>query len=92
MLDDVYIGYTALALTLGLRVPSRTGLPRRVEYLAPPPVCRIKMKASREMSCSTTTTSKLAGLFSTLFQFAERQAGSCKYHFLKSFGMTRLGK
>ena len=38
------------------------------------------------------TASKLAGLFSTLsLYYAERQAESCEYHFLKSFGMTRLG-
>ena len=37
------------------------------------------------------TTSKLAGLFSTLslFMLSTKQ-GSCEYHFLKSFGMTRL--
>ena len=37
------------------------------------------------------TTSKLAGLFSTLslFMLSAKQ-GSCEYHFLKSFGMTRL--
>ena len=37
------------------------------------------------------TTSKLAGLFYTLslFMLSAKQ-GSCEYHFLKSFGMTRL--
>ena len=36
-------------------------------------------------------TSKLAGLFSTLFLFMlSAKQGSCEYHFLKSFGMTRL--
>ena len=38
------------------------------------------------------TTSKLAGLFSTLFLLMlSAKQGSCEYHFLKSFGMTRLG-
>ena len=37
------------------------------------------------------TTSKLAGLFSTLsFFMLSAKQGSCEYHFLKSFGMTRL--
>ena len=37
------------------------------------------------------TTSKLAGLFSTLFLYMlSAKQGSCEYHFLKSFGMTRL--
>ena len=37
------------------------------------------------------TTRKLAGLFSTLFLFMlSAKQGSCEYHFLKSFGMTRL--
>ena len=37
------------------------------------------------------TTSKLAGLFSTLslFMLSAKQ-GSCEYHFLKFFGITRL--
>ena len=37
------------------------------------------------------TTSKFAGLFSTLslFMLSAKQ-GSCEYHFLKSFGKTRL--
>ena len=37
------------------------------------------------------TTSKLAGLFSTvsLFMLSAKQ-GSCEYYFLKSFGKTRL--
>ena len=37
------------------------------------------------------TTSKLAGLFSplSLLMLSAKQ-GSCEYHFLKSFGMTRL--
>ena len=38
-------------------------------------------------------TSKLAGLFSTLsFFMLSAKQGSCEYHFLKSFGMTRLGE
>ena len=38
------------------------------------------------------TTSKLAGLFFTLLLFFMLSAKqeSCEYHFLKSFGMTRL--
>ena len=39
------------------------------------------------------TTNKLAGLFSTLSLFVlSAKQGSCEYDFLKSFGMTRLGK
>ena len=39
------------------------------------------------------TTSKLAGLFSILSLFIlSTMQGSCEYHFLKSFGMTRHGK
>ena len=38
------------------------------------------------------TTSKLVGLFSTLSFLLNARQGSCGYHFLKSFGMIRLGK
>ena len=39
------------------------------------------------------TTRKLAGLLSTLFlAVLSAKQGNCKYYFLKSFGMTRLGK
>ena len=44
------------------------------------------------MPCPRTQqTSKLAGLFFTLSLFLQSaKQGSCEYHFLKSFGMTRL--
>ena len=39
---------------------------------------------------SKNTTSELAGLFSTTFPKCQAPTkGSCEYHFLKSFGMTR---
>ena len=47
MQQDVYIDYTALALTLSLQVFSLARLPRRIDCLAPPPVNHVKMEASR---------------------------------------------
>ena len=46
--EDVYTAYTALALTLGLRVFGETGPPRREKFLASPRVCNIKIEASLE--------------------------------------------
>ena len=43
MQQDVYMGYTALTLTLGLQVFSNWGH----HCLALPPVCHIKLEASR---------------------------------------------
>ena len=56
---------------LGLHVFRQTGPPRLVDCLAPPPEDGgIPLSA-----LSKDTTSKLAGLFSTLSLCAERQAG-----------------
>ena len=93
MQEDVYIGHTALALTLGLQVFSLTGATTTGRLLGPTICLPHKDGGGIPLSVlPKNTTSKLGSLFSTLSLFAERQAGNCEYHFLKSFGMTRLGK
>ena len=73
MQEDVYIGHTALALSLGLQVFGYTGATNRKDGGIPLNVL------------SKDTTSNLAGLFSTLFLFAERQAGELSIPFFKVF-------
>ena len=60
---------------LGLHVFHQTGPPRRVDCLAPSLVLPHKDGGIQLSGFPKNTTSKLAGLFSTLSLCAERQAG-----------------
>ena len=76
MLEDVYIGYTALALTLGLQVFSLTEATTTGRLLGPTPsVFQIKMEASRLVSCSRIQQASLPACSPQYPYFAERQAG-----------------
>ena len=67
MQEDVYIGHTALTLTLDLQVYSWTGATTTGRLLGHT-ICLPHKKAGFPISVSPKdTTSKLAGLFSTLF-------------------------
>ena len=74
MQEDIYIGYTALALTLGLHVFSLTGTTTTGGLLGPTTCLPHKDRGVPLSALPKDTTSKLASLFSTLFLFAERQA------------------
>ena len=56
-----------------------------------PPVCHIKVETSRWVPCPRTQQASLPACFPhyPFFMLSAKQ-GSCEYHFLKSFGMTRL--
>ena len=72
-LEDVYIGYSALALTLGLLVFSQTGATTTGKLLGPTTCLPHKDGGVPLSVLPMDTTSKLAGLFSTLSPFyAER--------------------
>ena len=77
---------------LGLHVFRQTGPPRRIDCLASPSVCHMKMEASRKVTCPWTQQANLA-VGSPYYPYVmSAKLGSWEYHFLKSFGMTRLGK
>ena len=78
----------AYELTLDLHVFRETKPLRRVDCLAPPPVC-VKDGGIPFSALPKDTTSKLDGLLSTLSLCAERKRGSCEYHFF-SLCITRL--
>ena len=75
MQEDVYIDHTALALTLGLQVFSLTGATTTLKMLVYITCLPHKDGGIPLNVLPKDTTSKLAGLFSTLSLFAERQAG-----------------
>ena len=68
MQEDVYIGYTALAITLGLRVFSLAGATTTGRLLGPT-ICLPHKDGGIPLSVLPKDTSKLAGLFSTLSLF-----------------------
>ena len=75
MQKDVYMGHTALALTLDLQVFSYIGATTTGRLLGPT-ICLPHKDSGILLSVfPKDTTNKLAGLFSTPFLFAERQAG-----------------
>ena len=69
MQEDVYINYTALALTLSLQVFSCTGATTTVRLLGHTTCLPHKDKGIPLSVLPKNTTSKLAGLFSTLSLF-----------------------
>ena len=75
MQGDVHIGHTALALTFGLLVFSYTGATTTGGLLGPTIYLPHKDGGILFNVLPKDTTSKFAGLFSTLPCFAERQAG-----------------
>ena len=94
MQEDVYIGYTALALTLRLQVLSYTGATRRVDCLAPPSACHIKTETSRSVSCPRTQQANLPACSPRYPYLLSAKLKSSEYStiFFKCFGMTRFGK
>ena len=54
----------AYELMLCLHIFRQTGPSRRLDCLAPPPVCHIKMEASREVSCPRTQQASWSACFS----------------------------
>ena len=57
-----------------MRVFSFTGPPRRIDCLAPQPVCHIKIEASRYVHCQTTQQASLPACSPRHPYCAERQA------------------
>ena len=74
MQEDVSIGYPALALTLGFQVFSYTEATTTGRLLGPTTSQPHKDGSIPLSALPKDTTNELAGLFSTLFLFAERQA------------------
>ena len=90
MQENVHIGHTALALTCGWQVFSETGA-TTMDTPRGSTICLPHKDEGISLSfLPKDTTRKLAGLFSTLSLSVKQK--SCEYHFLKSFGMIRLGK
>ena len=70
----------------------RLGPPRRVDYLAPPPVCHIRRMYPVKCLAQGHNKQACRLVLLTIPIFLNAKRGSCEYHVLKSFGMTRLGK
>ena len=82
----------AYELILGLYVFRQTGPPQLVDCLVPPLVCYMKMEASRKVPSPGTQQGSLPACSLYYHYVLSVRYGSREYHFLKSFGMTRLGK
>ena len=54
-----------------------------------PPVCHIKMQASRLVPCPRTQHANVPTCFPHYPFCAQRQTGSCAYHFLKRTQMYK---
>ena len=79
-----------VSLYFGRDVCTRLGVV--ISEVFAPFVFHLKVEASRYVPCPKNTTSELAGLFSTTSPKCQApKQGSCEYHFLKSFGLTRHG-
>ena len=89
MQEDVFISYTALALTLGL-VFSLTGATTTGRLLGP----RHLPHEDGDIPLSAQGHKKQACriVLHIISNLLSAKQGSCEYHFLKSFGMTRLGE
>ena len=89
-LSDSFIH--AYEFTLCLHVFRQTGPPRRVDCLAPPPVCHMKMEGFRQVPCLRTQQASLPACSPHYTYMLSAKQGSCEYHFLKVFGMNLLGE
>ena len=62
------------------------------DCLAPPPVCHTKIEASVKCLAQGHNKQACRLVRDTIPIVLSAKQESCKYHFLKSFGVTQLGK